>query len=134
MEIQQVNIIEKQMLPGNFIQACFDLGIGPTNIRLALLVKTAFPEIEDASIVRLIAEQEDLQRKEPEAIQKHPKPPIKERGKITIHSVIMEDLRNGQDNKTIITHLISAFPGVLVQKLKQRVYEYRNQFNHGKIK
>ena len=52
----------------------------------------------------------------------------------TIHAIIMAGLRGGKDNTSIITDLVKEHPEVDIKKLKQRMYEYRNHFNKGKIK
>ncbi len=55
-------------------------------------------------------------------------------GKKTIHAVIMEGLRGGKDNSALLVDLKAEHPEVAERKLKQRIYEYRNHFNKGKIK
>lgn len=55
-------------------------------------------------------------------------------GKRTIHAVIMEGLRGGKLNPDILIDLKKEHPEVDEKKLKQRIYEYRNHFNKGKIK
>jgi len=52
----------------------------------------------------------------------------------TIHAVIMDGLRGGKANPDILIDLKAEHPEVDEKKLKQRIYEYRNHFNKGKIK
>lgn len=55
-------------------------------------------------------------------------------GKKTIHAVIMAGLRTNKLNPEIFLDLKAEHPEVDEKKLKQRIYEYRNHFNKGRIK
>lgn len=116
----------------DFAAVCLRLGLALDYSKE--LVKKAYPEIvKDANLnleeylTKLFTKKESLNEKENKLVDK-------KETKNTIHSVIMGGLRGQQDNATIIQSLLNAFPTVEQQKLKQRVYEYRNHFNKGKIK
>lgn len=127
--------VESNITLEEFIQECIELAV-PDKI-IPQLTKRAFLELGidliNATITKIKEQHENALTA---TFQLHKILPDKkkESGKVTIHSVIMDGLRSGNENCIIIANLKSTFPDVLEQKLKQRVYEYRNHFKKGKIK
>lgn len=95
------------------------------------LTKLAFTEAKDKDI-----EHDINSANQPEPKKKEEKKCVEATtdGKKTIHAVIMEGLRGSKDNPSILVDLKAEHPEVDEKKLKQRIYEYRNHFNKGKIK
>jgi hypothetical protein len=95
------------------------------------LTKLAFIEAKDKDI-----EHDINSANQPEPKKKEEKKCVETTtdDKKTIHAVIMEGLRGGKDNTSLLIDLKEEHPEVDEKKLKQRIYEYRNHFNKGKIK
>lgn len=123
--------VESNITHEDFIRECFGLSIPEKMI--PLLTKKAFPSLAATFIDELITRIKETKDKA-NVVSKEKVKSVQEKGKTTIHSVIMTGLRAGQDNTTLIVNLRNTFPDKVEQKLKQRVYEYRNHFNKGKIK
>ena len=122
--------VESKITQEAFIDECLSLNV-PGEV-IPLLTKKAFPALGVEYIEILIAKRKE--QKDETRVLKEKVKVLKEKGKSTIHSVIMDGLRLGQDNPTIIANLVVTFPDIVEQKLKQRMYEYRSHFTKGKIK
>lgn len=105
------------------------IGLGFSTEDVYELTKLAFEDAKDKDIELDIKQAASMEEPKPEVAKKE-----KQDGIATIHSVIMAGLRAGESNAVIIPRLVQEFPDVDVKKLKQRMYEYRNHFNKGKIK
>ena len=124
--------VESKITHEEFIDECLSLSV-PEKV-IPLLTKKAFPSLGVEFIEALITKRKETKNELALEVVKEKVKPVKENGKTTIHSVIMSGLRSSQDNTTIIVNLRNTFPDKAEQKLKQRVYEYRNHFTKGKIK
>lgn len=107
------------------------LALGFERNEIFELTKLAFTEAKDKDIEHDINQAQNKVEPKP---KEESKCVDKSTGGKTIHAVIMEGLRGGKVNSDILIDLKKEHPEVDEKKLKQRIYEYRNHFNKGKIK
>lgn len=109
------------------------LALGFERDEIFELTKLAFTDAKDKDIEHDINQAQNKVEPKQKEESKCVEAKSTDGGK-TIHAVIMEGLRGGKANPDILVDLKTEHPEVDEKKLKQRIYEYRNHFNKGKIK
>lgn len=105
-----------------------------TDEKIIELTKAGYPDSTDEDIKNQLAVAKCQIRKEEKADDEKILEPIEKSDVPTIHRILLDGLRAGRSNPQLVEDLKKHHSTVDEKKLKQRVYEYRYHFNHGKIK
>ena len=102
--------------------------------RIVELTKIGYPESKEDDIKNQLAVAKSEIRKEEKNDEEKIVEPIEKSDVPTIHHILIEGLRAGKSNTQLVDDLKKHHATVDEKKLKQRVYEYRYHYLHGKIK
>lgn len=102
--------------------------------KIVLVTKAGYPESTEEEIKNQLAVAKSEIRKEEKDQPDKIIDPIEKSDVPTIHHILIGGLRENKTNSQLLDDLKKHHSTVDEKKLKQRVYEYRYHYNHGKIK
>jgi len=102
--------------------------------KIVLVTKAGYPESTEEEIKNQLAVAKSEIRKEEKHEDEKILDPLEKSDVPTIHSILIGGLRLSKTNSQLLDDLKKHHSTVDEKKLKQRVYEYRYHYNHGKIK
>jgi hypothetical protein len=105
-----------------------------TDEKILDLTKAGYPESTDEEIKNQLAVAKCEIRKEEKNEEDKILDPVKKSDVPTIHSILLSGLRASKTNTQLLEDLKVHHAAVDEKKLKQRIYEYRYHYMHGKIK
>jgi len=104
------------------------------DIKIIELTKVGYPDSSEDDIKNQLAVAKSEIRKEEKHEDEKILAPLEKSDVPTIHSILIGGLRLSKTNSQLLDDLKKHHSTVDEKKLKQRVYEYRYHYNHGKIK
>lgn len=102
--------------------------------KIVLVTKAGYPESTEEDIKNQLAVAKSEIRKEEKDEPEKIIDPIEKSDVPTIHHILIGGLRENKTNSQLLDDLKKHHSTIDEKKLKQRIYEYRYHYTHGKIK